>query len=213
MVECDSIFLSDTSALSETNKKYLLSKFVDAELSIPDFRSIMYNALNDKFDNVSIGNKSVKIIGNSYRVNVDVIPCIQYRKYSSLNEYISGIALIDQYNNRIYSYPKLHLEKCVMKNKNTNGNYKSLVRAYKRLIPKINFQQTELTSYRIENILYNIPDQSLTGNINSVFLNSLTILCDPAHSNMALKCADGINSITLTMNDQQIIKGLKEAIK
>jgi len=86
---------------------------------------------------VTQGNKSIKIARNTNTVNADVIPCLQYRKYSRFvsignEDYHEGILYWTvSERNEIISYPKNHHNKMTEKNQSTNQWFKRTVRIFK----------------------------------------------------------------------------------
>jgi hypothetical protein len=146
--------------------------FVDAIYSYGDFKSDVYKALVKKFgeQNVKCGNKSIKIHSNSYRVDADVVPALQYRDYSNdylmySQNYIEGIKFYSGKGEEAINFPKLHTENGTKKNKNTNYMYKKIVRIIKRL--RYNMVDAGYTSAKnassfvIECLIYNMPNQYL----------------------------------------------------
>lgn len=81
------------------------------------------------------GNKAFNIRENSYRVEADVVPFFEYRRYWDDGRYQAGVALIpDNDWQRIVSFPErlldywpvtpLHYENGVTKNADTARRYK-----------------------------------------------------------------------------------------
>ena len=75
------------------------------------------NALINKFgaEKVTVGNKSIKIDSNSYRIEADCIPSFQYRNYkynnsSSPDEFVEGVKYFAVDSNSVINYPKIHIE-------------------------------------------------------------------------------------------------------
>jgi hypothetical protein len=114
--------------------------FTDGTNSFNDFRKNVQKALVDKYGNENIkpGNKSIKIIPNSYRVETDAIPSFQYRNYKyqnskNSNNFKEGIKFYSLKNDKVINYPKIHIENGIQKNTDTQRRYKRLVRVFKRI--------------------------------------------------------------------------------
>lgn len=66
--------------------------FLDSTDSVQTFKDDVEIALREKFgEDVERKNKSIKIHGNTYRVDADSVPCMRYRDYS--NDYLTLITI------------------------------------------------------------------------------------------------------------------------
>lgn len=148
--------------------------FCNSNLDYYEYKYNIVQALKNIFGekNVILGNKSVKIRSNSYRVNADCVITMQYRnykKYNSLNpdKYIEGIKYFSQDKNEIINYPKRHIENGIIKNNNTNYRYKKLVRIFKRIrnemYEKHLVDKNKITSFLVECLIWNVPDKYING--------------------------------------------------
>jgi hypothetical protein len=151
--------------------------FTDGTNNFSDYRKFIIEALIKKFnvENIVVGNKSIKINSNTYRVQADVIPAFQYRNYRNDKEnnpenFIEGIKFYSAKNEEVINYPKQHISNGTTKNSNTTRRFKRAVRLYKRIknkmiedglpVPK------SINSFLIEGLLWNTP--------NTTFNNSST---------------------------------------
>ena len=114
--------------------------FPEGTITYHEYKSLVVDALRNKFGaySVAVGNKSVKIKSNSYRVDADVVPAFQYRDYRIIgsrnrDKFIEGIKLLAQDGSTVINYPKIHLRNGTEKNKATNHRYKNLVRIVKHI--------------------------------------------------------------------------------
>lgn len=129
-------------------------------------KSILATCLINKFgnDSVTIGNKSIKIKSNSYRVDADVVPVVNLTFYGNPN---MGVSFYSENNKFIMNFPKQDYDNGCAKNTATNHQYKYYVRVFKRFRNMFTNQgiiRYKIPSYVIESLLYNIP--------NVLFLNN-----------------------------------------
>ena len=138
--------------------------------SVLDLKTAVYNALKDYCDDngVERHDKSIKVIGNTYRVDADVVPAYRYRNYENdylfkTANYVPGIEIKPDSGGSIINYPELHIKNGIKKNKNTDYKFKRHVRIIKGMkedmkncgyaIPK------SVSSFGLESLLWNIPDE------------------------------------------------------
>lgn len=144
--------------------------FADGSISYSEYKQLILASLINKFgdDKVTIGNKSIKIDSNSYRVEADCIPSFQYRNYkynnsSSERNFVEGIKYIALDHSSVVNYPKVHIKNGIEKNMQTGRNYKRLVRLIKRLRNKMlsedYFNNKNITSFLIECLIWNVPSK------------------------------------------------------
>lgn len=185
VVQLNSTFNHDISKLTSTEQQLFHQVFPNASYHWSDFRQDVINALTNYFGSGSVkpGSKSIKILGNEYRVNADVVPCLQHRQYQSFNswnhgDFVEGMKFWTSNqtpNIEIINFPKPHKENGEDKNAThrTDTMYKGLVRVVKnikrQLVEKNNLDPKIAPSYFIESIIYNVPD----GHFQTDFKNSL----------------------------------------
>ena len=121
------------------------------------------------------GAKTVKFNGSNLYVSADIVPCITVDKTKGC------VALYDSNNDVIiYNYPKIHILNGRVKSGNTHGNYKKAVRLMKNaknyLLDK--GHSTNVSSYVIECMLYNVPDELFSGNESEFYEKILCWLYD-----------------------------------
>ena len=83
VVQLNSTFYYDIFKLTQEQKRHYNETFFDATNEWTDFRRDVIAALMREFGPklVRPGNKSIKVRGDRSRINADVVPCFQYRKY------------------------------------------------------------------------------------------------------------------------------------
>ncbi|BFK23792.1 nucleotidyltransferase [Massilimicrobiota timonensis] len=147
--------------------------FSEGTISYSDYKERVIRALKKKFgaDSISLGNKSVKISSNSYRVNADCVISMQYRNYNVINStnpnnYVEGIKYFANDGKTVINYPKEHIENGNSKNVATNHQYKKLVRIFKRVRNKMSeeglIEKDKITSFLVECLVWNIPNTTIT---------------------------------------------------
>ena len=101
----------------------------------PQLKNETEAALVDHFGKTAVrrGNKAFNIKENSYRVEADVAPFFDHRRYSSNGSYQEGVALQPDNGGRVINWPEQHYNNGVSKNTATHRRYKRLVRILKRL--------------------------------------------------------------------------------
>ncbi|MCA6072169.1 MAG: nucleotidyltransferase [Endomicrobium sp.] len=144
-------------------------------ITYDDYKRRAVRALNKKFGdvNMQIGNKSIKIKSNSYRVNADVVIAFQYRDYKSVNSknpdiYTEGTKFISGSNDSVINYPKQHIFNGKSKDEITNLGYKKLVKIFKKI--KNNMEEKglidakKISSFLVESLVWNVPNGIITNN-------------------------------------------------
>ena len=149
-----------------TDVKASMYGFVDSNRNLKDFKDEIEKALKDKFKfGVKRGNKSIKLNGNTYRVDADVVPCGRFRDYRSdfyfnKNNYIRGIQLEPDDGGIIINYPEQHILNGISKNKRTNFAFKKVVRIMKHIRGNMESyydSAKKVGSFQLESLIWNIP--------------------------------------------------------
>lgn len=149
-----------------TGKNY---NFSDATFSVASLKDDVESALNKKFNNdgVERKDKSIKIHGNSYRVNSDVVPSYRFRDYSSdyiisESNYVGGIEIRPDSGGSLRNYPEQHIKNGRKKNNDTNYCFKKHVRIIKKMrqvmVENGYSSAGEVSSFGLESLLWNIPN-------------------------------------------------------
>ncbi|MDO4889422.1 MAG: nucleotidyltransferase [Candidatus Saccharibacteria bacterium] len=149
--------------------------FESANLTFKEYRNQVKEALNTKFgrENLHDGNKSIKIDENTYRIKADVVPALQFRDYSvpysdKPYKFREGVYLVSLDGQEVINYPNQHIENGRIKNNYTGGKYKKLVRIMKHIrndmIEAGLINGDKISSFLVECLIYNIPDNIITEN-------------------------------------------------
>lgn len=141
----------------------------DSSDSLQSFKDDVEKALKLKFgDDVERKNKSIKVHGNTYRVDADSVPAMRYRDYSNdysnqRENYIGGIVIHPDNGGQIINYPEQHIMNGKSKNISTNHMYKKMVRIIKKMrydMKEIGYASADkVSSFGLESLLWNIPDR------------------------------------------------------
>lgn len=138
---------------------------IGADYQYNEFKNDIEIALINKFgrSGVTRGNKAFDVHSNTYRVDADVVVCLEHRRYTGIGlNYLSGTELMTDDGRYIINWPKQHYENGVNKNVRTNTRYKKVVRIFKRL--NLNMQEEgilvskKIPSFLIECLIWNTPD-------------------------------------------------------
>lgn len=151
-----------------------------------EFRADILTSLRTKYgyENVEDGNKAVKIQGNSYRMDADVLPCMAYRQYfkacNGEPSYHSGITFFTKSSERIINFPHQHFTNLTQKNQNTDGKVKGCIRILKCIRNEFEdagkWDRKRSPSYYLEGLLWNVPDHLFWGAYDEVMCEVLKYL-------------------------------------
>ncbi len=107
----------------------------DATYMYTDFRREVGNALRNYFGAASVtqGNKAFDVSANTYRVEADVVPFFEYRRFETDASYITGVEMRPQSGGRVINWPEQHYQNGVTKNTQSSRSFKGCVRIIKTL--------------------------------------------------------------------------------
>jgi hypothetical protein len=174
-IRCNDVFFyefpSDGSITQED------AGFSNSDYEFTRFKYEVEEALKNKFGNTMVtrGNKSFDVHATSYRVDADVVPTYEHRRYyrNFRNEidYHRGTELRPDNGGRIINWPEQHYANGVEKNKETGGRYKFVTRIIKRLRNEMDenniLSANFFSSYLIECLVWNTPNNGF-GHTNYV---------------------------------------------
>jgi len=172
VVELRSTFYHNANSLSAEEAKEFNEFYGPGKYELSSFKKAVLDELSRHYgsNNVTEGNKSIKVKGSNGRLDADVICCAQYREYKSFSRsnpqnYIEGITFWQKNDGRqIRNFPKQHFDNGVEKNKNAGSNYRTTTRIIKnmkaRLVEMGRIDKTLAPSYYVESMLYNVPSGS-----------------------------------------------------
>jgi len=159
---CVKLYSTFYSNLDAADKK--AKGIVPSSLTYDHYKQLIWSALRKKFgDSATKGKKCFKINSNHYRVDADVVPCMEYRHYNGIkSSYESGVQFFDKSGNKIINFPEQHYTNGVVKNNLTNRKYKRIVRILKRckyqLIEQGDKRVGNISSFGIECAVYNVAN-------------------------------------------------------
>jgi hypothetical protein len=165
-VRCMSVFRTELPD-GVTNEDAGLA---DAPYTYAEFKNDVQQALVDYFGRSAVtrGNKAFDVHANTNRVDADVVPTFEFRKYrrnpSGALSYISGTLLTPDSGRDIRNYPNQHYERGIEKNTRTQKTFKRTVRILKRLRNEMAaagvMEAAAIPSYLIECLVGSVPEDS-----------------------------------------------------
>lgn len=160
----DDYFFPDISNLSYADKELYRKYRSPADYVFSQFKTDLHDILQRKFGSSSVQrkNKCIKVTGNSYRINADVVPAYVHKRLSSYGVVESeGIEFVTDAGVRVKSFPEQHYKNGVRKNDDTNRAYKSVVRILKNIknhfVDEGILTPETMPSFFIENLVWNVP--------------------------------------------------------
>ena len=133
------------------------------------FRAEVQRALLHYYgaNSVSDGNKSIKVYGNTNRLNADVVPCNAYRHYQG-DLYTQGITFWTRDGVQVVNFPRHHRDNGALKNDACSMRYKPNVRVLKNARNKAG---SAFASYFLECLAYNVPSHCFEPRFAPTFCN------------------------------------------
>ena len=134
--------------------------------SYAEFKDDVENALVNKFGRGDVvrKNKCITIIGNTYRVETDVVPTWNYRRYNEDGTHVLGAKFKADNGSWVTNYPKQHIENGKGKNSETSKRFKRLTRIHRKLRYKMiedNVQVSDnISSFLLECLVWNVPNKA-----------------------------------------------------
>lgn len=132
------------------------------------------------------GNKSVKLVKSSGRLQADIVPVIAYHKYSyflghSNHDKTAGVMFYHRTTNEeIVNYPDQHYANGVAKHQATSDMFKRVVRIIKNArahaVDKGLLAKEAAPSYFLQSMIYNVPNAAFVGNDSTAVFNVLAYL-------------------------------------
>lgn len=151
---------------------------IDSPYTAQQFKLQIYEALIARFGTSGIawGDKAFDVHANSYRIDADVVPLFEHRKYNLDGSYLCGVELRPDSGSRIINWPEKlyqhwpfqHYEHAVAKNTATGRAYKGVVRVLRKL--RYIMEGENITSakdmkgFLIECLVYNVPNEHFIHN-------------------------------------------------
>ena len=167
------------------------------------FKAAVVKALQAGTDQpVRAGFASIQLAGRAGVPTVEVLAGYQYRRYYTFaardQRYHEGMVFFAEHGESVIRYPKLHAEQFARKNAKTQDGLKRLVRIIKRLrsslVESAAIPEGLATSYHIEGLLFNVPDEALaSGTLQARLAAALEFLRGKDAS--AMKAVNGIQPL------------------
>lgn len=144
---------------------------LDGTYLYPEFKNDVEAALVSYFGRGSVtrGKKAFDVHANTYRIDADVVPCFEHRRFMGTpqsNWYISppGTQLHTDNGGTIVNWPRQNYVNGVEKNEATGRRFKAVTRILKRLrneMVDVGYEAAKpIPSYLIECLIRNVPDAS-----------------------------------------------------
>ncbi len=142
---------------------------VDGTLPFSDFKNMVGSALEGYFGRQSItrGNKAFDVHANSYRIDADVVPTFEHRRYTGGKtvsgnwQYIAGVEFTPDNGGKIINWPRHTYDNGVARNNDASRRYKRVIRILKRLRNKMQddriTEANDIASFLIECLVWNAP--------------------------------------------------------
>jgi hypothetical protein len=144
-----------------------------ASLKYSDYKNMVEAALKSYFgkEGVTRGNKAFDVHANSYRIDADVVPTFEHRRYTGntkpdgTDHYLSGVGLKPDKGDLIKNWPTHQYNNGVSKNTDTGRKYKRVIRILKRLRKKMQddniSEASDIASFLIECLVWNADVDAL----------------------------------------------------
>ncbi len=142
---------------------------IDGGMRFADFKNMVETALRNYFGapGVDRGNKAFDVHANTYRIDADVVPTFEHRRYTGNKNadgtwhYYSGVAFNPDKGALIRNWPEQNYVNGVRRNDETGRHYKRAIRIFKRLRNKMQEDRipeaSNIASFLIECLTWNIP--------------------------------------------------------
>jgi hypothetical protein len=203
----------------------------DATYTYPEFKNEVEAALKSYLGSaaVSRGKKAFDLHENSYRVDADVVPAFEHRRYrleGGIARFWSGTELRPDAGGRIVNWPQQNYDNGTAKNAGTGFRFKKLVRVLKRLRNEMAAAKVPaaepIPSYLIECLVWNAPDRAFvaeeyTENLKEVLVYLLvnTVddqVCSQWFEVNGLKLLFGFHQPWTRLTAQQFIRAAWEYV-
>jgi predicted nucleotidyltransferase len=144
--------------------------YSDGTYPYPEFKNDVEAALVSYFGRASVtrGKKAFDVHANTYRIDADVVPCFEHRRFMGTpqsNSYYSGTEFHPDNGGSIINWPRQNYKNGVAKNDATSRRFKAVTRILKRLRNEMVDEGHEaaepIPSYLIECLVWNVPNESL----------------------------------------------------
>lgn len=167
-VRHDSYYFPDLGNLTEQEKIIYHANHPNSTYTFAQFKTDIQIALEAEFNygEVARKDKCLRVSKNDQRVNADVVPCFEYKRFISPYTFgATGIAFKADSGPLVNSFPEQHYNNGVAKNDRTGRMYKSVVRILKNvrneLVDRRTINDKAMTSFFIECLTWNVSPDNL----------------------------------------------------
>lgn len=206
VVQADDAFVSNKMELPPDQLAAHDAFYSKSEYTWKNLHADVLGALQTYFGAAAVraGNRAIWVKTGVGAREADVVPALQYRRYSYFkadNDKRAhwGVALYDAQSSLIVNYPKYHIERGQAKQapERTAGMYKPTVRLFKNyrnwLVSKGSLAEGVAPSYFVECALFNAPDNQFVGQFGSTVPALIDYLIKvPMQS---LLCQNGVQAL------------------
>lgn len=205
VVQLNSSFRRSLSRLNSSQKSKYKNSFASASYGLSDFHQDVVKTLRNHYGRsaVTVEDRALVLDSSSLPLTGDIVVCQQYRRYrrfqsSSDQEYDEGIRFNDQSTGeKIISYPKIHYENGADKNQSVHNRYRETIRIIKNarsyLVEKGEIEEGLAPSYYIECLLYNVPSNTYTYDLQDRYQNVIDWLVEATISDF--ECQNEIQDL------------------
>ncbi|RZK22431.1 MAG: nucleotidyltransferase [Flavobacterium sp.] len=143
---------------------------ISSDYTFGEFKNTVEAALVAKFGRADIvrHDKCITVLASNNRVEADVVPTFQHRRYVMDGSYTIGTEFISDSGATVINFPEQHIANGKVKNGNTQKRFKRLTRIYRRIRyrmidEKIGISKN-ITSFLLECLVWNVPNHILNDN-------------------------------------------------
>lgn len=144
--------------------------YTDSDYTYAEYKDAVERALVAKFGRSEVvrNDKCITVKANNNRVEADVVPTLKYFRHDENGGKAIGTKFITDEGYPVINYPLQHIENGKQKNSETQKRFKRLTRIFKRIRYKMIDDgvavSDNITSFLIECLLWNVPNQIYNNN-------------------------------------------------
>ena len=143
---------------------------VDSDVGFAEYKNTVQEALEAHFgqEAVTRGDKAFNIHENTYRIDADVVPTFEHRRYcvrdDNTHYYLCGIEFRTDAGIKIINWPNQHYDNGLEKHENTGRRFRKIIRILKRMRNKMQEEGIDaadnIASCMIESLVWNVPNEA-----------------------------------------------------
>jgi hypothetical protein len=141
-----------------------------ATITFAQYKQLVESALQEHFGkpNVKRGKKAFNVRENTYRIDADVVPTFEHRRYGFRTDgspyWLSGIAFDTDDGQHIINWPQQNYDNGLAKHEATGRRFRKMVRIVKRLRDLMQTERipaaSNVASCLIEALVWNAPPEA-----------------------------------------------------